>query len=143
MKRLLIVCALLFASSVYALEDTPENRAAQTQRYLHAMSPRELMTDMADQLAKTVPPDQRDLLRNVLTKYLDLDALTKAMTDSMVKHFSADELKALADFYGSPVGKSAMKKFGAYMADLSPTIQAEMTKAMAKANQEIPDNPKP
>jgi hypothetical protein len=61
------------------------------------------------------------------------------MTDAMVKHFTSEELKALADFYGSPVGKSAMQKFGAYMSDLMPTIQAEMMKAEAKANQSLPN----
>jgi len=60
------------------------------------------------------------------------------MTDAMVKHFTTDELKALADFYGSPVGKSAMQKFGAYMADVMPAIQAEMQKAQAKLNQSAP-----
>jgi hypothetical protein len=39
---------------------------------------------------------------------------------------------ALADFYGSPVGKSAMQKFGAYMADIMPVVQAEIVKAAAK-----------
>jgi hypothetical protein len=41
----------------------------------------------------------------MLTSQLDVAALTKAMTDAMIKHFTTDELKALADFYGSPVGK--------------------------------------
>jgi hypothetical protein len=45
----------------------------------------------------------------------------------------------LADFYGSPVGKSAMQKFGAYMADVVPAIQAEMQKAQAKMNQSAPN----
>ena len=78
----------------------------------------------------------------MMTSQLDIPALTKAMTDAMVKHFTTEELKALADFYGSPVGKSAMQKFGAYMSDLMPTIQAEMMKAQAKANQSLP-NPSP
>jgi len=46
---------------------------------------------------------------------------------------------ALADFYGSPVGKSAMQKFGAYMADIMPTIEAEIMKAQAKLNQSVPN----
>jgi hypothetical protein len=74
-----------------------------------------------------------------MTSQLDVPAITKAMTDAMVKHFTSEELKALADFYGSPVGKSAMQKFGAYMSDLMPTIQAEMMKAEAKANQSLPN----
>jgi hypothetical protein len=36
-----------------------------------------------------------------MTTQLDVAALTKAMTDSMVKHFTTDELKPLADSYGS------------------------------------------
>jgi hypothetical protein len=55
------------------------------------------------------------------------------MEEAMVKHFTADELKALADFYGSPVGKSAMNKIGVYTADIMPAIQAEILKAQAEA----------
>ena len=47
------------------------------------------------------------------------------------------ELKALADFYGSPVGKAAMKKQAAYMADAMPIIQMEVAKAQLKARREM------
>jgi hypothetical protein len=73
----------------------------------------------------------------MLTKNLDIEALTTAMQGAMVKHFSADELSALADFYGSPVGKSAMSKFGAYMAEVMPALQAEMVKAVQKTQGEL------
>ncbi len=46
--------------------------------------------------------------------------------------YAKTDTKALADFYGSPVGKSAMQKFGAYMAELMPVIEAEVLKAQAK-----------
>ena len=75
----------------------------------------------------------------MMTKDLDIAAVSKAMTDAMVKHFTTEELKALADFYGSPVGKSAMQKFGAYMADIMPVMQAEIIKASAKLNQSLPN----
>jgi hypothetical protein len=90
---------------------------------------------MADKMATNLPADQRQQFKQMMTKELDIAALNKAMTDAMVKHFTTEELKALADFYGSPVGKSALQKFGAYMADLMPIIQAEMIKAQAKLNQ--------
>jgi hypothetical protein len=48
----------------------------------------------------------------------------------MVRHFTVRELNALTDFYGSPEGRSAMKKFGAYMADVMPAIQQEMARAI-------------
>ena len=114
--------------------DTPENRRKEAQRYLQVTPPKELFADVADKMAVNVPPEQRQKFKETLTSSLDVDALTKAMTDAMVKHFTTEELKALADFYGSPVGKSAMKKFGSYMADVMPALQAEIMKAQTKAN---------
>jgi uncharacterized protein len=56
----------------------------------------------------------------------------------MANHFTVGELNALTDFYGSPEGKSAMKKFGAYMSEIMPVIQQEMSHAVLeyKATQE-------
>jgi hypothetical protein len=132
-----IALITLFTSSAYVLSatDTPETRRHEADRYLQAAPPKALFEDMADKLAVNLPADQRQQFKQMMTADLDIPALTKAMIDAMVKHFTTDELKALADFYGSPVGKSAMQKFGAYMADLMPIIQAEMMKAQAKLNQ--------
>src|SRR5689334_2239269 len=94
--------------------DTPENRRQEANRYLQATPPKQMFADMADKMAMNMPPADRQKFKETLTSALDVDALTKAMTDAMVKHFTVQELKALADFYGSPVGKSAMGKFGAY-----------------------------
>jgi len=90
-------------------------------------------------MGANLPADQREQFKKVMTTQLDIAALTKAMMDAMVKNFTTDELKALADFYGSPVGKSAMKKFGTYMADIMPAMQAEIIKASAKLNQSLPN----
>jgi hypothetical protein len=119
--------------------DTPETRRREAERYLQATPPKAMFEDMADKMAMNIPPAEREKFKQMLTSQLDIAALTKAMTDAMVKHFTTDELKALADFYGSPVGKSAMQKFGVYMADLMPTIQAEIIKAQAKVNKALPN----
>jgi len=131
---LFISCSLAFSEP-----DTPETRRHEAERYLQATPPKALFEDMADKMAANLPPDQRDQFKQLMTSQLDIAALTKAMIDSMVKHFTTEELKALADFYGSPVGKSAMKKFGAYMADIMPTMEAEIMKAQAKLNQSLPN----
>jgi hypothetical protein len=136
----LAVLTLCTSSSfVLSATDTPETRRREAERYLQATPPKALFEDMADKIAANLPPAEREKFKQMLTSQLDIAALTKAMTDAMIKHFTTDELKALADFYGSPVGKSAMQKFGAYMADLMPTMQAEIMKAQAKANQSLPD----
>ena len=69
----------------------------------------------------------------MLMSQLDFPALNRAITNSLVKVFTAEEIKAMADFYGSPAGKSAMNKSGAYMTDLRPALEAELAKAQAKA----------
>jgi len=142
-KNIAIIVALCWAASssvllAAPLPDTPENRRREAERYLRATPPKEMFADMAEKGAMNLPPADRQKFKESLTSALDIDALSKAIVEAMVKHFTAEELKALADFYGSPVGKSAMGKFGAYMAELMPVIQAEMTKALAKANQSAP-----
>ena len=139
---LLILTSLVAAGAARGATDSPEARRHEAERYLQAVPPKALFEDMADKMAGSLPPEQRPQFKQLMTSQLDIAALTKAMSDAMVKHFTAEELKALADFYGSPVGKSAMQKFGAYMADLMPIMQAEIMKAQAKANQSLPDQPK-
>jgi hypothetical protein len=141
MRKLVCLLFVLNLGAAFAIEDTPQNRRREAERYMQATPPKELFADVAEQVAKTVPPERRQALKDAFTKYLDMDALTKAIKDAMVKNFTADELGALADFYGSPVGKSAMKKFGVYMADVMPALQAEMVKAAARANRDQPDEP--
>jgi hypothetical protein len=140
-KQTILVAVTLFASSafVFSASDTPETRRREAERYLQVSPPKALFEDMADKMGANLPPDQREQFKRVMTTQLDIAALTKAMIDSMVKNFTTDELKALADFYGSPVGKSAMQKFGAYMADIMPVMQAEIIKASAKLNQSPPN----
>ena len=143
MKRKTIFAVVSFILSCTTVSligaDTPESRRHEAERYLQAVPPKALFEDMAEKMSANMPPDQRAQFKAAMTSQLDVPAITKAMTDAMVKHFTSEELKALADFYGSPVGKSAMQKFGAYMSDLMPTIQAEMMKAEAKANQSLPN----
>ena len=131
---LLLVLTLSAWSPVFSAADTPETRRKEAERYLQVSPPKALFEDMADKMAANLPTDQREQFKKLMTTQVDIAALSKAMIDAMVKNFTTEELKALADFYGSPVGKSAMQKFGAYMADIMPVMQAEIMKAAAKMN---------
>ena len=92
----------LCTSSTFVLgaADTPETRRREAERYLQATPPKALFEDMTDKMAVNLPPADREKFKQSLTSQLDIPALTKAMTDA--KHFTTEELKALADFYGSP-----------------------------------------
>jgi len=136
--RILILCGslLLFSIDAVALDDTPENRAAQVERYLRAVPPVELMEDIAENMATTLPPEHREDFRQLMLVYVDNDRIIEAMKESMVRHFTTDELAAIADLYESPAGKSAMAKMGIYMADVMPVIMEEMTKAVQAMKHE-------
>ena len=140
MKTLSLILVLaLLGNTAFAIEDTVENRTKEAERYLSVTPPKEMFQDVAKQMAQNYPPEKRDLFIKIMTQYLDIDAVMKSFKDSMIKTFTADELAAMADFYGSPVGIAATKKMGAYMAEIMPTVQAEALKAVAKANRDIKD----
>ena len=134
-KTLGFCLVLLLTVTARAMDDTPANRNLQAERYLQAVPPGELIQSMTKQSVDMMPLDQQAIYKDMLSKYLDIQAIAQIMKSALSKNFSVDELKALADFYGSPVGKSAMKKFGAYMRDSAPAIQTEVSKAFAKAQQ--------
>jgi hypothetical protein len=108
MNQKLIVFLVLTLSAwspVFSATDTPETRRKEAERYLQVSPPKALFEDVADKMAANLPADQREQFKKIMTTEVDISALSKAMIDAMVKNFTTEELKALADFYGSPVGK--------------------------------------
>lgn len=137
--KLLIVVPVIWLTIVpaMALDDTPANRAAQADNYLSVVPPQSMMDNLATKIAAAVPEGQRATFINLMTKNLDINAVRDLMRASMIKNFTPDELKALADFYGSPIGKSAMAKMGDYMADAMPRLVVELQKAQAITQQQM------
>lgn len=137
-RWLSIALFLIMASVAAAMEDTPENREQQVDRYLQAVPPQPMFEDLMNKMFKNLPADQRNMLTGD-TKNFDFDALNKLTRSAMLKTFTADELAALADFYGSPVGRSAMSKMGDYMvalmADFMPLMDAEMARITAEVEK--------
>ncbi len=114
--------------------DTSENRMAAAQRYLRVVPIQSLFDDALDQIFKSAQwPISKQRFFAEFTGRLDVPMLEAAMLESFTRRFTVDEIHALAQFYGSAEGQSVMSKFGAYMADLLPVIQAETR----RVNQEI------
>ena len=111
--------------------DSPADRRAAAQRYAHVTNLKKVMDSTIAEVAKTLPPDQRDAFIAYMAKAFDADTLQKQVTDIMVRHFTTKELNALAAFYGSPEGVSITNKMPAYMADMMPVIQNGVVKAAA------------
>jgi len=142
MNQLIVAIALLLIStSLYAkdvkIEDTAENRLSEANRYLNIMPPKDMLTDLVYKMSKQLPENKQKLFHDLMINNLDIDNFTKIMRDAMVNHFTAEELEALANFYNSPVGKSAMTKFGDYMAEAMPQIQVLMVEAAQKTKKQM------
>ena len=92
---------------------------------------------MTEKLASSIPEGQRDMFRSMMTKHLDLKALTDAQKAALVKVFTAGEIESMKNFYGSADGKSVLKKMSSFMAEIMPTVQSQLMKAAQAAEQEV------
>ncbi|MBF0135968.1 MAG: DUF2059 domain-containing protein [Magnetococcales bacterium] len=88
-------------------------------------------------MAKNLPPERRAEFTTLMKEVTRLNNVEKFTRAAMVKIFTADELNALADFYGSQHGSNAMKKFGVYMAEIMPAVQEEMLRATREVNERL------
>lgn len=141
MKTYHYLCLLFaLAAPLSAIEDTPENRAVQADRYLEAAPPADMFAAMAGDIAGRMVEAQREPFKQSFVRHLDSAAITARMKAALVRHLTADELAALADFYGSALGHSAMKKYGAYLADVTPEINALVRTAEGRAYREVAGN---
>ena len=114
----MVVVFLAMASSAYSqgVPDTLENRR--------------IAADGIRELAALRPEGQRDEAVRLMRALVRPDRMRLIMMEAMLKRFTAQELDALAGFYGSEVGRSIVKKFGVYMADIQPHIQAEFARVL-------------
>ena len=112
MKKFLFTPLIFALLTACALDDTAENRSQQAGRYLKTVSPKKMLEKMLEKMAVKLPPDQRAIFKDLMTKHFNSNALEKVMVAGLLKHFTAEELRALADFHESSVGHSAMENFG-------------------------------
>ena len=128
--RSLLLLALFVPAFHASAADSEEERIAAARRYLEVAQMSKITDDTVTELARTIPGDQRERFLEFMHNAIRPEVLERAAMASMVKVFTAEELNALADFFGSPVGRSATGKFGVYMADVMPVIQQEMFRAL-------------
>jgi hypothetical protein len=134
MKTTIILLIGLFSLPVLALDDTIANREQQASRFIAAKPTKEMLEEIFEPIIKAdFPPEKRAMAKELLSKFTDWEAIKKGLKDSYIKIYTADELKALADFYESPAGRSAIKKTGVVYADIQPMLKLEISRAIVKA----------
>ncbi len=139
MRNLPLVILLLAGACapVMTLEDTRENREQAASRYLEASPPAAMMRDAARQMAMKLPPENRAEFVQQMADYLDIELVNAAVKSVLIKNLTVDELKALADFYGSMQGQTAMEKLDISMGEVIPLIQDEIVRARNQAQADL------
>jgi len=85
-----------------------------------------MLNDVFFEMSKQLPPSERAGFISDMRSVVPAKRLEQIARAAMLKHFSTQELNALADFYSSEHGASAMSKFGVYMAEVQPVILREV-----------------
>ncbi|RJR41434.1 MAG: DUF2059 domain-containing protein [Deltaproteobacteria bacterium] len=129
-------------SAAGPVADTPENRKAAAKKYLEAVPPQELLQNITGNMIQRMPEDARKEFQEALNDKNLLEKTYQISETALVKHFTPDEINAMAAFFGSPAGKSARVKFSGYMREMMPQLNTEMkpifTKLQEKAKQTQP-----
>lgn len=135
-----LVALVLLAAAPAALAqtaDTPENRLAAAGRYAATFDFSEMLTQSFQAVAQSLPPDQRDEFIRQASAMFDFDELTEFMKKTMAATFTVGELDKLADFYGTPEGKSIARKMPQMMSIVAPYMQQQTIKAIQRYMEEI------
>jgi len=133
MKKIALVSALCLgaalATPVFAQSPEADKQAA-IDRYLRAVPMNRMMDDMYAEMAKQLPAEKRNQFLSDMHSVIKTERIEQIARAAMLKTFTVDELNALADFYSSRHGASAMAKFGVYMGEVMPPLMQEIQRAM-------------
>ena len=124
-----IALATGLLSPAHAQSNEADKQAA-VERYLRAVPMSKMMEDTYVQLAKQVPQDKQAQFIADMRKVVKAERVEQIAKGAMLRTFTLEELNALADFYSSEHGASAMAKFGAYMGEVMPPLMQEIQRAV-------------
>jgi len=129
--RTVHLIVFLFPVILWAQDDSSVREAA-ANRYLSVVPVEKMLDDAFAEISRQLPPDQADAFVAEMRRLIDIERLQVIVRQALVQFFTVDELNALADFYGSEHGSSAMQKFGVYMGAVLPEISAELERAASE-----------
>ncbi len=116
--------------------DNEENRTAAAKEYMKIAPPKDLLQDFTSGVAEKLPEQFRKPFMTVISSQELQDAANQIVLKALVKHFTANEIKAMIAFYSTPEGKAILQKDGAYRAEVMNGINIELMTAFKKAVQE-------
>ena len=124
-KWFIVLCVIILAAACVdqsstsgSVADTPANRKAAAQRYLKAMPPQGMLHNVIINMTDKLPEKDRQRFLQAQNDKGLVQKVYDISERALIKNFTPDELNAMANFYGSPAGKSARPKFSPYMMEI-------------------------
>ncbi len=139
-SALILAFLLLTCQAAIAANDAPadnkqaaaeidKEKAAAADRYLETLDAKELFEGTFQALRERLPQQDSKIIVDRLAAEIRYDEVKTILRDAIAKHFTTEELDALAEFYGSDLGKSITKKYPAYITDVNTAVQMEAQRA--------------
>jgi hypothetical protein len=129
---LIVVLAGLSWAVPAVAQDTVGNRMVAAEKYADTVDFNKMFEGMIVEMARNIPSNKRKSFVREMRQSMNAQRVRNIAINSMVQVFTVDELNLLAQFYGSPTGKSIMKKFPEYTGVLMPMLNAEIARAAKK-----------
>lgn len=138
-----ILCFFLIGSLAIAedVPDTEGNRLKAARRYIEAVPLTAMYEDMISRLAKEIPEKNRQSFVELMKKEINVLALESMAMVIIANHYNVQEITAMADFYGSELGRSITQKSGACMAQLILAIEQQTNLALQRLASKTPKKP--
>lgn len=148
LRRILTTAAVVFTLAQTAIASDTEILAEQ---YVNMPEVQQMMDDMfspensAKQIASSLPPnitltdDQMERIGILMSEAMNelRPKMTNQMIESSARIFSADELSALIDFYGSEHGAAIMTKMQPFMQETMGALSADLQRVTQQVTPEL------
>lgn len=125
-----LACVVLMAHQARA-DDAAEKRALAV-RVNEARPVKAQLERVMDARLARLPAEKRTAAKEKIMAAIDYEKIDAVTIDGLVSVYTLDELKAMADFYGSDTGKSIEKKAPALQALVKPEVQKVLDAALMK-----------
>jgi len=127
-----VILAALWAHPALALDDTTVNRRLEAERYERAVPTVGVLETSVIRVARMLPIEHRQPFIDYALLHIDRERIRATVLSALTETFTANELRAMADFFGSPVGQSVAAKMGTYTDRVMPgvltTVRAAATR---------------
>jgi hypothetical protein len=136
------ICFLAALALVSACTTTPPPPATLTakERYAEELlaiePPMAMFAQLSESFIAAHSSPLKEKAHSTFLRHVDQGELDRIIRDALLKHFTEAELKALLDFYSTPIGRDCMSKVAPFAADVVPACTQEARRALRKAASE-------